>query len=263
MTLDSTQVVPVKVDVAIPVDGETVTASLPLRAEMTVRVQLVDDTAAQPAAFPALTVEDAALLLVVLSEMPTGFFQTGEPQPVSSNQDIAAEYHDPAAFLTFLDEEIGRQGGFYVQFGNGQYAPLAGGNGSINAIVLVMSDAAGADRYLSGAMERELKRSDEAEAVYRLSAPRLGDNSVLYKVDATDNDTQVSNYSLWVRVNNVVLSLDGYAMRNLGDVDQLLTVARTILARGLGKPAQETPLALTVRPNCPQTKQRRIPSPAR
>ena len=189
------------------------------------RVQLVDDTAAQPVAFPAVTVEDAALLLPVLSELPTGFFQTGEPQPALSNQDIAAQFDDPAAFLTFLDEEIGRQGGFYVQFDNSQFSPLAGGNGRISASVLVMEDAAGADLYLSAAMERELERSDDAEAVYRLSAPRLGDNSVLYKVDATNNNTQASEYSLWVRVNNAILSLDGYAMRNMGDVDQLLIVA--------------------------------------
>ena len=244
VTLDSVQVVPVTVDVAVPVDGETVTTTLPLSAEVSVQVRLVENSAAPAEPLPDMTVEDATQLLPVLSEMPVGFVQNGTPTPLSSNEQVAAQYEDPTAFLTFLDEEVGRLGGVYVQFGNSQYAPFAGGNGSIRASVLVMEDAEGADLYLQGAMERELERSDDAQAVYRVSAPRLGDNSILYKLDTAENNAQFSEYSLWVRVNNALLTIDGRATRNMGNVDQLLTIARTILARGLQQPEQEEPVAL-------------------
>jgi hypothetical protein len=94
-------------------------------------------------------------------------------------------------------------------------------------------------------MERVLVRSDAAEAVYRISAPPLGDNSVLYKVDVTENNTQMSEYTLWVRANNAIISFDARAMRNMGDVEQLLEIARRVLARGLEQPEQEEPVALT------------------
>lgn len=178
VTLDSVQVVPVTVDIAVPVDGETVTTTLPLSAEVSVQVRLVENTGASAEPFPDMTVEDATLLLPVLSEMPVGFVQSGDPVAASSNEQVASYYDDPAAFLTFLDEEVRRLGGAYVQFSNSQYSPFAGGNAYINVSVLVMADASGADLYLQSAMERELERTDEAQAVYRVSAPQLGDNSI-------------------------------------------------------------------------------------
>lgn len=245
VTLDTVQVVPITVDVAVPANGDIVTASLPLSAEISVRVQLVDDVSRQTATFPAVNLEDAQLLLPVLSEMPTGFFRDGEVQSAGSNESVAAQYDDPAAFLKYLEDEAKRQGGVYAIYSNSQYSPLSGGNAGIRTGAFVMGDAAGADLYLTGAFERELERSDDAEAVYRLSAPRLGDNSVLYKVDLADGESQLSNYSLWVRVNNSILSLDSQAMRNNGNVDQLIDIARVVLARGLAQPAQEKTLALT------------------
>jgi hypothetical protein len=244
VTLDAVQVVPITVDVAVPTNGDLVTASLPLSAEVSVRVKLVDDAKGQSAAFPTVGLDDAGLLLPILSELPTGFFRDGDRQTAGSNESVAAQYDDPAAFLKYLEEEAKRQGGVYEVYSNSQYSPLAGGNALIRSGAYVMGDAAGADLYLTGAMERELERSDDAEAVYRLSAPRLGDNSVLFKVDLSNGDTQLSNYSLWVRVNNAILSLEGQAMRNNGNVDQLIDIARVVLARGLAQPAQEETVAL-------------------
>lgn len=241
----SVQVVPVTVDVAVPVDGRTVTASVPLSAEVSVRVQFVEAAASAAQPFPVVTLEDAALLLPVLSEMPTGFTQSGEPSQSNSNEDIAAQYDDPGAFLKYLEEEVGRQGGVYVEFTNSQFAPFAGGNSYIAASVLVMADGDGAELYLTSAMERELERTDAAEAVYRIAAPTLGDNSILYKVDVTENNSQYSEYSLWMRAGNAIVIFDARAPRNMGNVDQLLALARTVLARGLEQPAQDGPVAMT------------------
>jgi hypothetical protein len=245
VTLNAVQVVPITVDVAVPANGDIITASLPLSAEVSVRVQLVDDDSGQTAAFPSVSLEDAKLLLPVLSEMPTGFSRDVEPQVASSNEDIAAQYDDSEAFLKFLNDEIGRQGGAYVQYTNSQYSPFVGGNSYVGASVLIMADAAGADLYLTNAMERELERSNEVEAVYRVSAPTLGDHSLLLKIDRTNGDTKLSNYSLWVRINNAILIVDAGGMRNGGNVDQLIDIARVVLARGLAQPAQDETLALT------------------
>lgn len=244
VTLDSVQVVPVTVDVSVPVDGETITTTLPLSAEVSVRVQLVDNPTVADEPFPLVFLEDALLLLPVLGEMPVGFIQPNEPAAASSNETIAEQYADSAAFLKYLNEEARRLGGAYVEFTNSQNSPFSGGNGYIGVSALIMADAAGADEYLEGAMERELERSDTVEAVYRVSAPRLGDNSVLYKADVTENNAQYSDYTLWVRINNALLSFDSRAMRDKGNVDQLLTLARTILARGLNQPQQEGATAL-------------------
>lgn len=225
------QSVPFVADIAIPVDGEVITASVPLSAAISMRLQLANNVEpAAVAAVPEYTLEDGARLLPTLDEMPVGYYQDGEPSESSSNEDVAAVYEDPDAMLALL-EEVGRQGGMYSSFTNAQFTPFTGGNGRINATVLIFDDPAGADQYLAGGMDREMLRIEKPEAVHLLSGPKLGDNSVLYVENSTNEQTEISEYSLWVRHGNAVIIFGARGLRNVGNINQLLEVANRVLSR--------------------------------
>ena len=225
------QVVPFVADIVIPVEGEVITTSVPLSAAISLRLQLANNTAPVAAvAAPVYELADAAWLLPTLDEMPVGYYQDGEPSESSSNEDVAAVYDDSDAILALL-QEVGRQGGMYSAFTNSQFTPFAGGNGRINTTVLIFDDAAGADQYLASGMDREMLRTEKPEAVHALSGPKLGDNSILYVEDTTNEETKVSEYSLWVRHGNAVLFFEAKGLRNVGNVDQIIDVARRVLSR--------------------------------
>jgi len=225
------QVVPFVADIAIPVEGKVITTSVPLSAALSMRLQLANNPVPVAAvAAPVYELADAARLLPTLDEMPVGYYRDGEPSESLSNEDVATVFEDPDTILALL-EEVGRQGGMYSSFANAQFTPFAGGNGRINATVLIFDDAAGADQYLASGMDREMLLTEKPEAVHALSGPKLGDNSILYVEDTTNEETKISEYSLWVRHGNAVLIFEAKGLRNVGNVDQVIDVANRVLSR--------------------------------
>lgn len=250
------QIAPVTVEVTAPVEGTLVTSTLPYSAAVMVSVRLAP---AASAAFTApLTLDDAGLLLPALGELPVGFAQSVAPQAGATNEQVALAYADPDTVFELLTA-VNRKGAIYAGYQNTQYSPLFGGNSAIGITALIFGSPEGAARYLGGAMQREVQLKDQPEAVYAVSAPQLGDASTLYKTDRTINNNKYSDYSLLVQRGNSLLILESRGARNGGNVNQLIDLARTLLARGLDRPAEPATLMLPGSP--PPATQPFVPAP--
>lgn len=219
-------------EVAVMVDGVPVTASVPLSVNVAMVVDVVggDATSAPASVGRTVTLSESVGLLPSLAEMPTGFYLDGEASALSSNDQVAEGFADTDAAMAML-EEVGRLGGWSSRFRNTQFTLFGGGNANIDVSVLVFADPEGAQRYVDEAPLRVGRRAVVKGKPVTISAPILGDGSVLFKVDVTEDESTRSEYEMWVRRGNVVLVIEGKAMQNMGNVDQLLEVAQRILDR--------------------------------
>lgn len=177
----------------------------------------------------SMTVDESIQLLPELDEMPAGFYLNGEVSRLLSNEELAQTFRDEEdALATF--NELGRQGGWYVDYTSAQRHLFGKQNHRLAISVIVFNDEEGAQEYTDEAMKRETTRKGKQQRPYELSMPPLGDRSTLFVMEIPDDALPGSKYALFTSRRNIVLAVEAQSLKDSGDVDQMIDLASQILA---------------------------------
>lgn len=176
----------------------------------------------------SITVDRSIDLLPDLDEMPAGFYLDGDIGQLASNKELSRIFADDNGALAMF-EELGRQGGWFVDYASAQKHLFGRQNDNLSIAVIVFDEEQGAQRYVDGAMKRETLRKKIVEPPIELSVPQLGDKSLLFLMDMPGDTLPQSRYTLFVSQKNIVFAIDAVSIRNGGDVDQMISIASKML----------------------------------
>lgn len=237
------QAIPVIALVPVTLDDGTVqTVTVPLTVTLNVNVSVEGATTVgaevEQASLPTpiaeeVTIENLADFLPALSDMPNGFKLIKEGAG-SSNEELAESWPDPAAALEQF-EKSGRLGSYNRDF-QAAGLPLFG-NARLSLSVVLFDSEQGAEDAMPLYRERDLAQIDkgEVDSVHEMSIPILGQSRDAYVLSKAPTDESSMNgldaHNITFRKGDVLAFVHATSLANVGDIDQLLELARMIEQR--------------------------------